>query len=81
MPISDDDRKALEGFQLAARLSGHDVQLVEPGPYKQFDFTAHLAKWMIEHSFATGHGACFDDLLAELSWQIKELRARVPKPQ
>lgn len=33
-----------------------------------------LAAWMIKHSFATGHGDSFDDLLAELSWQINELK-------
>ncbi len=35
-----------------------------------------LAAWMIEHSFATGHGNTIDDLLIELSWQVRELRAR-----
>lgn len=34
-----------------------------------------LAKWMIANSFATGHGDSFDDLLRELSWQVKEFRA------
>jgi hypothetical protein len=33
-----------------------------------------LAQWMIEHSFATGHGDTFEELLKELSWQIQELR-------
>ena len=36
-----------------------------------------LAHWMLENSFATGHGDTLQDLLAELGWQIKELRARV----
>jgi hypothetical protein len=31
-----------------------------------------LARWMIQHGFATGHGDSFDDLLEELSWQVKE---------
>lgn len=35
-----------------------------------------LAKWMIENSFATGHGDTIDDLLSELTWQVSELRAR-----
>ena len=39
-----------------------------------------LAQWMIEHSFATGHGDTFDDLLRELSWQVKELRERALQP-
>lgn len=36
-----------------------------------------LAKWMIDHSFATGHGDSIEDLLGELSFQARELRARV----
>ena len=35
-----------------------------------------VAAWMIENSFATGHGDTLKDLLAELSWQIKEIRAK-----
>jgi len=31
-----------------------------------------LAKWMIQHSYATGHGDTTEDLLKELEWQIKE---------
>lgn len=34
-----------------------------------------LVAWMIEHHFSTGHGDTLDDLLKELSWQIRELRA------
>lgn len=33
-----------------------------------------VAKWMIEHSFATGHGDTIEGLLGELSWQIGEIR-------
>ena len=33
-----------------------------------------LAQWMIAHSFATGHGDTFADLLKELTWQVAELR-------
>lgn len=32
MTISDGDQKALEGFAFAARLHGHNVQLVERSP-------------------------------------------------
>ena len=31
-----------------------------------------VAKWMIQHSYATGHGETTEDLLAELDWQIAE---------
>lgn len=37
-----------------------------------------LAAWMIANSFATGHGDTFDDLLAELTGHIKELRNQSP---
>lgn len=38
-----------------------------------------LAAWMMEHSLATGHGDTFEDLLGELSWQVKELQERAAK--
>lgn len=31
-----------------------------------------VAKWMIERSYATGHGDTIEDLLAELDWQIAD---------
>jgi hypothetical protein len=31
-----------------------------------------LAKWMIRHGYATGHGDTVESLLAELEWQIGE---------
>lgn len=34
-----------------------------------------LARWLIAHGFATGHGDTLDDLLGELSWQVKERSA------
>jgi len=38
-----------------------------------------LADWMSANGFATGHGDSTDDLLAELTWQVQELRDRVKK--
>jgi hypothetical protein len=35
-----------------------------------------VAKFIMDHSFATGPGDTIDDLLAELSWQLNELRER-----
>lgn len=35
-----------------------------------------LGAWMFYHGFATGHGDTMDDLLGELTWQVKELRDR-----
>jgi hypothetical protein len=36
-----------------------------------------LAEWMVQNGFATGHGDTMDDLLEELDWQIKDIRARL----
>jgi hypothetical protein len=35
-----------------------------------------LAKFIMDHDLATGHGNTFEDLLKELSWQIKELQQK-----
>lgn len=35
-----------------------------------------VAQWMIANSFATGHGNSIDDLMASLTWQADDLRAR-----
>ena len=35
-----------------------------------------LAKWMIKHGYATGHGDTMEDLLEELEWQIAERSQR-----
>lgn len=35
-----------------------------------------LAKWMIKHGYATGHGDFIEDLLEELEWQIEERSQR-----
>ena len=31
-----------------------------------------VAQWMIDHSYATGHGDTVEDLLKELEWQMRE---------
>ena len=31
-----------------------------------------LAQWMMQQSYATGHGDTIEDLLQELDWQIRE---------
>ena len=31
-----------------------------------------VAQWMIQRSYATGHGDTVEDLLKELEWQVKE---------
>ena len=47
-----------------------------PGPWKFEPARERLAEWMIARGFATGHGDTLDALLAELSWQIEEVRQR-----
>lgn len=34
--------------------------------------TEAVAKWMIDRSYATGHGDTIEDLLKELEWQVRE---------
>ncbi len=36
-----------------------------------------VAQWMLANSFATGHGDTLEDLLAELKWQVAEMRDRI----
>jgi hypothetical protein len=31
-----------------------------------------VAQWMVERSYATGHGDSIEDLLKELEWQVAE---------
>lgn len=37
-----------------------------------------VAEWMINHSYATGHGDSIKDLLGELSWQIDKTEPAPP---
>lgn len=36
-----------------------------------------VAAWMIQRSYATGHGDTVEDLLKELEWQVREACARM----
>ena len=31
-----------------------------------------IAQWMIDRSYATGHGDTIEDLITELEWQVRE---------
>jgi hypothetical protein len=44
-------------------------RLQKPCPYRE-----QVAAWMRKNGFATGHGDTVESLLAELTWQIEELR-------
>jgi len=50
--------------RILVALAAHDQKVREP-----------LVAWMVENSFATGHGDSVEDLLKELKWQVEELRA------
>jgi hypothetical protein len=41
---------------------------------KEMNDKEKLAAWMIRNGFATGHGDTIEDLLEELSWQVRALR-------
>jgi hypothetical protein len=43
----------------------------------QNEIREDLARWMVQNSFATGHGDSIGSLLADLTWQVELLRQRV----
>ena len=61
-----------EGTKLASKLRKHIATL-----QREADETREsLARWMLENSFATGHGDTISDLLSELKFQLEEQKAR-----
>ena len=57
--------------------SEYHLRVLDQGIYRLADLVAaaereKVAKWMIQHSYATGHGDTIEDLIAELDWQIAE---------
>lgn len=54
--LADDHLKALEFAREAAKVVEREK----------------VAQWMVERSYATGHGDTIEDLLAELDWQIAD---------
>lgn len=76
----------LEGMPVHTAQGGSPVDLPSYGNGKgeaaeEDESREQLAKWMLAHSFATGHGDKFADLLNELSWQVAELRQPASKEQ
>jgi hypothetical protein len=71
--VKDEDGNVIAEFEgtteTAARVSSLLIRAVETQKEK-------LAAWMIENGFSTGHGDSQEDLLKELSLQVKELRDR-----
>ncbi len=53
-------------YRTAIPSQGHDQKVREL-----------LAAWMIQNSFATGHGDTVEDLLKELDWQVKESKQKL----
>jgi hypothetical protein len=57
---------------------GDDLWLCDLEELKRFFYMAQaaernkVAQWMIDRSYATGHGDTVEDLLKELEWQVRE---------
>jgi hypothetical protein len=74
-------------IRMARRAGAHDdgfeVRFVEPRYLERFAALVaaaernKVAQWMIDHSYATGHGDTTEDLLDELDWQITESWSKV----
>jgi hypothetical protein len=70
--------KMVEDWQSAVEFLRARLAQPEPEPKvepKQSTTVAErekVAKWMVKHGYATGHGDTIEDLLAQLDWQIKE---------
>lgn len=68
-----DYQERLKQLEIHIENSGDDH---EAGGILQ-DMRECIAAWMIDHSFATGHGDTITGLLDELSAQINELRGTI----
>lgn len=60
-----------------------DLKLKPAQPQGRDDVLEEAAKWMIAHSYATGHGDCITDLLGELEGQAvaRALKSKPAQPQ
>ena len=63
------------GFLL--RVTGIDEDLERFAALVRAAERNKVAQWMIDHSYATGHGDTTEDLLDELDWQITESWSKV----
>jgi hypothetical protein len=72
---ADDKDAEINSDRMAHKLAAFVQQEIARAQVSQ------LADWMMANSFATGHGDSFEDLLKELTWQVKELRSQAPSPQ
>ena len=62
------------------RLRGDEaIALYSEGRVNDLARTAKelVAHWMLANEFATGDGDTIEDLLAELTWQVNELKGAV----
>lgn len=71
--------KQLASLKAAAKVTFEDavVRAVHklynaPPQQPEQDEREKVAQWMIQRSYATGHGDTTEDLLAELEWQVRE---------
>ena len=65
----DEVAKIVEGMPDGMDVDDYLVELVNRAIYLERE---KVAKWMMGHGYATGHGDTTEDLLKELEWQIKE---------
>jgi hypothetical protein len=72
--VKDENGKELITLDATAEAASAIIFLVDRATKTQRE---KLAAWMLKQGFATGHGDTQEDLLKELSWQIKELRTEI----
>lgn len=68
-------------YHIAPNVAGSLLYMSQASLYRGFflayeagrkDEREKVAQWMIQRSYATGHGDTTEDLLAELEWQVRE---------
>jgi NAD(P)H-dependent flavin oxidoreductase YrpB (nitropropane dioxygenase family) len=74
--VRDKEGKVIAEFGASSDTAAAIVFLVEEAAKAQRE---KVAAWMVAHGFATGHGDTLEDLLRELSPQIKDLRKQSQK--
>jgi hypothetical protein len=76
--IKDEEGVEIAELEASPRTMATIIYLLEKAGERERE---KVAKWMTEYGFATGHGDTLDDLLKELSWQVKELRTELASLQ
>jgi hypothetical protein len=69
--IKDEKGEVIAELEASPETAAAIAALLEQAAKTQ---TEKVAAWMSEQGFATGHGDTLEDLLKELTWQVKSLR-------